>query len=117
MIKHFAAFILSFAAAAAMAAVDVNKADQAALESVRGVGPGLSGKLMEARKQTAFKNWQDLIDRVGGVGPGSAARLSAAGLTVNGEAYTAAAQPATTPKAPAPRKPAADKADKTAKKG
>lgn len=110
MFKSILTVLLALASAVAMAAVDVNKADQAALETVRGVGPALSGKLMDARKQAAFKDWNDLIGRVNGVGPGSAARLSAAGLTVNGEAYAAA------PKAPkadkpsaAPRKPAADK--------
>ncbi len=110
MLKSIFATLLALASAVAMAAVDVNQADQAELESVRGVGPALSGKLMDARKQAAFKDWNDLIDRVNGVGPGSAARLSAAGLTVNGEAYAAApkAPKAGTPAA-APRKPAAEK--------
>lgn len=89
--KLIVPLLLSFATALALAAVDVNRADRAALESVRGIGPALSGKLIAARQQAEFKNWQDLIDRVGGVGPGSAARLSAAGLTVNGEPYGSAA--------------------------
>lgn len=109
MLKLILATVLSLASALALAAVDVNRADQAALETVRGVGPALSGKLLAARKQAEFKSWQDLIDRVAGVGPGSAARLSAAGLTVNGEAYVATAtSPRGAAKAPAP-KPAAEK--------
>lgn len=69
------------------AAVDVNRADQAALEGVKGIGPGLSTKLLKERGTGAFKDWSDLIDRVPGVGAGNAARFSAAGLTVNGKAY------------------------------
>jgi competence protein ComEA len=84
----------------AFAAVDINKASQAELESVKGIGPALSGKILEARKTGAFKDWNDVVERIGGVGPGSAAKLSANGLTVGGAAYTASAAPA---KAPAKR--------------
>jgi competence protein ComEA len=87
-----ASFIVlsAFAGTAALAAVEVNKADQAALETVKGIGPGLSTKLLDERKKGAFKDWADLIDRVGGIGPGNAARFSTAGLTVNSAAYSAA---------------------------
>ena len=96
-------FALATAATAATAAVDVNKASQAELETVKGIGPGLSGKILAARQQAQFKDWTDLVDRVGGVGPGNAARFSQAGLTVAGASYNAgaaAAEPA--------RKPAAE---------
>jgi competence protein ComEA len=82
----------AFAGTAALAAVEVNKADQATLETVKGIGPGLSTKLLDERKKAAFKDWADLIDRVQGIGPGNAARFSTAGLTVNSAPY--AAQPA-----------------------
>ena len=85
----------AFAFAAAQAAVDANKASQAELETVKGIGPGLSTKILDARKAGAFKDWGDLVDRVGGIGPGNAARFSQNGLTVNAAAYTAAAAPAT----------------------
>jgi competence protein ComEA len=91
MVRILAAFILAAFAFAAQAAVDVNKANQAELESIKGIGPGLSGKIIEARKASAFKDWNDLVDRVGGVGPGNAARFSQAGLTVNNVAYSAPA--------------------------
>lgn len=71
----------------ASAAVDANRASQAELETVKGIGPGLSGKIIEARKSASFKNWADMVDRVAGVGPGSAARFSHAGLTVGGAGY------------------------------
>lgn len=68
-------------------AVDANQASQAELETVKGIGPGLSSKILKAREAGTFKNWDDLVERVGGVGPGNAARFSQAGLTVAGAAY------------------------------
>ncbi len=91
MIRHFIATLLAVVALSffgvAFAAVDANKANQADLETVKGIGPGLSGKILEARKAGEFKNWDDLVDRVSGVGPGNAARFSQAGLTVGGAAF------------------------------
>jgi competence protein ComEA len=96
MIRHlFAALIAAFALNA-FAAVEANQASRADLETVKGIGPGLSGKIVEARKAGAFKNWGDLVERIGGVGPGSAARLSQAGLTVAGAPF----DPSTLPAAP-----------------
>ena len=48
--KLLAALLAAQLATAAFAAGDVNKADQATLESVKGIGPGLSGKLLDERK-------------------------------------------------------------------
>ena len=90
MFRILAALILATFAFAAQAAVDANKANQAKLETVKGIGPGLSSKILDARKSGAFKDWNDLIERIGGVGPGNAARFSQAGLTVNNAAYNAA---------------------------
>ena len=89
----------------AWSAVDANSASRADLETVKGIGPGLSGKIVDARKTAPFKDWSDMVDRVGGIGPGNAARFSQAGLTVAGAGYTA--QPAQAPaksKAAAPGK-------------
>jgi len=80
--------VFALSAQAAQAAVEVNKANQAELETVKGIGPGLSGKILDARKAGEFKNWTDLVDRVSGVGPGNAARFSQGGLTVNSVAYS-----------------------------
>lgn len=68
-------------------ALDVNQASAAELDSLRGVGPGLSTPLLAERAKAPFKDWRDLIARSKGIGPGNAARLSAQGLTVNGLAY------------------------------
>lgn len=92
MIKFIATSLLALACGAVFAAVDVNKASQAELESVRGIGPSLSAKILEARKTGPFTDWNDLQFRVRGVGPGNAVKLSAEGLTVNGAAYTPATQ-------------------------
>jgi competence protein ComEA len=122
MIRNFLAIVATaFALAAPLAAqaTDVNRASQAELESVKGIGPGLSGKILKAREAGAFKDWADLVERVGGVGAGSAAKLSANGLTVGGTAFDPKAMPAKPEKAARPAKgdkaEKAEKADKAAK--
>jgi competence protein ComEA len=97
MLKKTLLFILSFFAATALAwaEVDVNKADQAALDGVRGIGPSMSKRILEERqKGGAFKDWADLEKRVKGIKDKAAVKLSANGLTVNGQAKTGAAAPA-----------------------
>lgn len=117
-LRHaFAALCASFALAAGLPALaaDANQASVAELESVKGIGPGLSAKITAARAQGPFKSWADLIERVSGLGPGNAAKLSANGLTVAGAGYdgsAAAAKPAATDK---PAKAATPPAVKPAK--
>lgn len=116
MFKILVTALLSLFAAAAFAAVDVNKAGQAELESVKGIGPSMSGKILDARKSGPFTDWADLRSRVKGVGSGNAAKYSADGLTVNGATYAAAAEPETRGKKASAAKPAmSDKADKAGK--
>lgn len=118
-IRNFLAAIaaaLAFVAPMAAQATDVNRASQAELESVKGIGPGLSGKILKAREAGAFKDWADLVERVGGVGAGSAAKLSSNGLTVGGAAFDPKAMPAKPEKAAkAEKQPKAEKAEKAAK--
>lgn len=97
MLKKTLLFILSFFAATALAwaEVDVNKADQAALDGVRGIGPAMSKRILEERqKGGAFKDWSDLEMRVKGIKDKAAVKLSANGLTVNGQAKAGTAIPA-----------------------
>ena len=94
MIRNILTALLAAFAFNAFAAVDVNRASQAELESVKGIGPGLSGRILEARKTATFKDWSDLQQRVSGVGPGNAARFSQAGLTVGGNAFQISTTPA-----------------------
>ena len=105
MFKKFLA-VLAFlmSTAMAMAAVDVNKATEAELDSVKGIGPTTSKLIVAERKKGEFKNWDDFVTRVKGVGEKRATHLSEAGLTVGGQAY----KPAATAKADA------KKADKRA---
>jgi competence protein ComEA len=87
MFKHLLIGLITLVAGIglAFAEVDVNKADQAGLSSIKGVGPAMSAHILDARKKGDFKSWEDLQERVAGIGPKSAARLSAAGLTVAGK--------------------------------
>ena len=56
LVKNLLATALALLSAAAFAAVDVNKASQAELESIKGIGPSMSGKILDARKTGAFKD-------------------------------------------------------------
>jgi len=75
----------------AFAQVDVNKADAAALDGVKGVGPSMSKAILEERGKGEFKDWADFQKRVKGVGDKKAAKLSEAGLQVNGKGKEGAA--------------------------
>jgi competence protein ComEA len=81
------AALAAFLASVALAAVDVNQASQADLESVRGIGPALSSVIVSERGKGEFRSWADFMARVSGVGHASAVRFSKAGLTVNGRPY------------------------------
>ena len=86
----------------AFAQVDVNKADQAALDGIKGIGPAVSKTILDERKKGGdFKDWSDFEKRVKGIGEKNSTKLSQAGLTVNGKAK--------------PDAPAAVKADKKVK--
>ena len=66
-------------------AVDVNTASQQELESVKGIGPTLSSRIIEERKKGGnFKDLSDLESRVKGVGENNVKKFSEAGLTVGG---------------------------------
>ena len=78
----------------AMAQVDVNKADQAALDSVKGIGPATSKAIIDERAKGPYKDWPDFETRVKGIGPKSAIKLSEAGLQINGQGKQGAAAPA-----------------------
>ena len=87
MFKRLMSLLIALCTATAFAAVDVNNASPADLDSIKGIGPGTSSKLLEVRKTGKFKDWSDLIERMPGIGEKRAAKLSAEGLTVNGESF------------------------------
>ncbi|MFS8934931.1 conserved hypothetical protein; nucleic acid binding Helix-hairpin-helix motif [Cupriavidus taiwanensis] len=112
-----AAALCLLAGGTARAAVDVNTADEAALTSVKGVGPATARHIVEERnKRGPYKDAADLAERVSGIGPKSVAKLQDAGLTIAGKGSspaTPSAAPAATPApakgakaTPAPAKPA-----------
>ena len=87
--RTLAALTLAATTVSAWAAIDINKASTDQLQALKGIGPQLSARIIEARQKAAFKNWNDLIERVNGLGPAKAARLSTEGLTVAGAAFAA----------------------------
>jgi competence protein ComEA len=100
MLKKLLLVIATFIATMgfAFAQVDVNKADQAALDGVKGIGPKISKTIIDERKKGGdFKDWADFEKRVKGVGEKNSTKLSQAGLVVNGQSKPNA--PAAAPKA------------------
>ena len=91
MLKKILAILAMLYAAAAFAAVDVNKATAADLDGIKGIGPAISKRIIDERKKGDFKSWEDLISRVKGIGEGNAAKYSSEGLTVKGEEFKKAA--------------------------
>ena len=90
MFKKLLVFFAAITVAVAFAAVDVNKATPAELDGIKGIGPAISGKIVDERKKGNFKSWEDFIERVKGIGEGNAAKFSAEGLTVSGAGYKGA---------------------------
>lgn len=78
-------------------ALEINQANEAELDSVRGLGPAATARILQAREQGEFKNWADLMQRVKGIKPRTAAKLSEDGLTVNQQPYSAPAPGAKAP--------------------
>ena len=99
MIRTLFALLIAAFALTAHAAVDVNKASQAELETIKGIGPSMSGRMLDERKKGSFKDWPDMVGRVKGIGQGNAGKFAADGLTVNGSGFKpellASSKPAT----------------------
>ena len=68
MLKKIIAIAAASLALIAHAAVDVNTASVADLDSVKGIGPGTSAQIIEARNSAKFKDWADFTGRVKGIG-------------------------------------------------
>ena len=96
----------------ALAPVDANKADEAALTGIRGIGPSTSRAILDERRRGGpFRDWNDFVARVKGIGDKRAQNLSQAGLTVNGlprgQVHAQAAGAPTRASPPAPPAPLA----------
>lgn len=80
---------------AVFAAVEVNTADQAALDGIKGIGPSLSKAILAERSKGGnFKDWADLEKRVKGVSEKNSVKFSSEGLQVNGSAKNGGSAPA-----------------------
>jgi competence protein ComEA len=88
--KIVAILAMLFATTMAFAAADANKASQAELEAIKGIGPVISASIVNERKKGDFKDWPDLVTRIKGIGDKNAAKFSEGGLTVNGQAFAGA---------------------------
>ena len=100
MFKKFLVLLSLFYAALSFAAVEINTGTAADLDSVKGIGPGMSKRIIDERAKGQFKDWNDFISRVKGVGDKNAVKFSAGGMTVNGAAYSGATMPAKAAKEP-----------------
>jgi competence protein ComEA len=88
LLRGFLAGAIALMFCHAALALDINQANEAELDSVKGMGPSLSAKVLTARAQGPFKDWADLMQRVSGIRQNKAQQFSEQGLTVNGQAFT-----------------------------
>ena len=105
MFKKILAAMAMLVAVASFAAVDVNKGTAADLDGIKGVGPAMSKRILDARKEGEFKDWPDFMQRIKGVKEKKAAKLSGEGLTVNGQAFAGQTSAPAAAKADKPVKP------------
>lgn len=76
-------------------ALEVNIANEAELDSMRGLGPDTTARILKAREAGPFADWQDFMQRVKGIKHATAKKLSSQGLTVAGQPLE---QPSASPK-------------------
>jgi competence protein ComEA len=82
----------SLVTAMCLGATEINQATEAELDGVKGLGPASTARILKARDQAPFKDWPDFLRRVKGFKTNAAARLSEAGLMVNGAAFEPSVQ-------------------------
>lgn len=68
-------------------AMDINLASEADLDSLHGVGPATTQRVLAVRQQRPFTDWDDLRARVKGLRAPTARKWSEQGLTVNGVSF------------------------------
>jgi len=96
--RFLAACLLAAACGQLSAAVDVNVADEAALRSVKGIGPAKAHAILDERARNGpFEDASDLVARVKGFGGRTLERLQAEGLSVG--------RPLSVPSSPPPSIP------------
>ena len=68
-------------------ALEINQANEAELDSIKGMGPAMTRKVLIARAEKIFTNWKDLMSRVAGIGKAKAQQFSDQGVLVNGQSF------------------------------
>jgi competence protein ComEA len=101
---------LLLVASSSLLALEINTANEAELDSIKGLGPSTTGRILQERANAPFANWQDLLRRVKGIKAKTAEKLSQEGLTVDGKPYPSGAATAVTPSAT----PAKERKERTA---
>lgn len=92
--KHALALGLWLCASLASAqTLDIAQAREIDLDGLRGLGPATTQIILQERERQPFRDWQDLMRRVPGLGPKKAAQLSEQGLRVQGQPYPANPKP------------------------
>lgn len=71
---------------AAALALEINTATRAQLEQLPGLGVATTERILQARGERPFADWDDLAARVAGLRGKRAEQLHRQGLTVNGKA-------------------------------
>jgi competence protein ComEA len=77
--------ILALVPAAALA-LEINTATRAQLEQLPSLGVATTERILKARSERPFADWDDLAARVSGLRGKRAGQLDRQGLTVNGRA-------------------------------
>lgn len=65
-------------------AVDANTASADELQAIRGIGPAMAARIVEARQREPFRDLDDLRSRVRGIGEKNLRKMHEAGLEVGG---------------------------------
>ena len=86
LLKHWIVGILACACLSVWA-LEINQANEAELDSIKGMGPAMTRKVLMARAEKPFTNWKDLMFRVAGIGKAKAQQFSEQGVLVNGLAF------------------------------
>ena len=87
LLKHWLVGALACACLSVLA-LEINQANEAELDSIKGMGPAITRKVLIARAERPFANWKELILRVSGIGKAKAQQFSDQGVLVNGLAFT-----------------------------
>lgn len=90
MVWHLLGLLFCLLSGAAVA-VDANTASSEELQTIRGIGPAMAARILEERRRGAFRDADDLRERVRGIGVKNLGRMRAAGLEVRAGDQTTAA--------------------------